>query len=725
MSYVSLTNSTESKDLDYLHCVGDIDFTDAILIGFPVDDVTLEVANGHLKVKDSGISNVKIYDVDGSKIWNNSVTDDKLVNMNMSKLTGYSITFDDTSGYTFTQSQSTNTLRFESNYLGSILDLQPTRITAYKNLFPSGVVSLGDASNIWASLYASGMFSDQLTVNSIVFTALPATPILNLSGLAYITGATVVEGSIFRNYTLGVGPIIQYDLSDRIAVNSSDVTFYTDILPNITDTYNLGSAIKRFNAMYGVSASLSTSLTVPIITNPIGTEFQYNGFTKLTIANDGVIVSGITTTNTINNVTGVAIQYNGSTKLAITSTGVSVTGSLSASTSVISPILNNTSGVVVQYNGVSQFETMNGHVYIPNGISIGLTSLDPSLKLSVFGNIGCVTLTAVTSILTPLINSASGVSLQYNGSTKLLTTSSGLTLTGTVNCSDIDHAAGTNLKYGGSTKLATTSIGVTVIGTLNTAAVDYGGSMNIGNTTTGSRVYLKSGTGVADAVFVGDNAIKNKKLALYDNSGNENEFFGFGINSQTLRYQVGGNTHSHVFYAPTSSSASVELGRLNTTGFTVPTKLCVATTATTHTVNVTGTAGLSTGTLWTNTSDGRLKHDIKPLEYGLNDLLKLKPVRYKYKRGIIQELDDDHERVGLIAQDVQEIYPSCVTSCKHSDDNEYLTLNCNDILFSMINGFKELAEKLDTAIKRIAVLEDELDLPVSKRQRINVDSGIE
>ena len=53
-------------------------------------------------------------------------------------------------------------------------------------------------------------------------------------------------------------------------------------------------------------------------------------------------------------------------------------------------------------------------------------------------------------------------------------------------------------------------------------------------------------------------------------------------------------------------------------------------------------------------SDRRLKKDIVASNYGLNEILQLEPVEYKWKEG------HDNTMIGLIAQDVEDIVPPVV-----------------------------------------------------------------
>ncbi len=75
-----------------------------------------------------------------------------------------------------------------------------------------------------------------------------------------------------------------------------------------------------------------------------------------------------------------------------------------------------------------------------------------------------------------------------------------------------------------------------------------------------------------------------------------------------------------------------------------------------------------------NTSDERLKENIKPLQYGLNEILQLQPVSFKWK----EEKKDNHIipfekreiKLGLIAQEVQKIIPDVILDKQWYVDGE-------------------------------------------------------
>ena len=74
------------------------------------------------------------------------------------------------------------------------------------------------------------------------------------------------------------------------------------------------------------------------------------------------------------------------------------------------------------------------------------------------------------------------------------------------------------------------------------------------------------GTGAANGRLQFKNEINNRIIVLNESALNEHNFFGFGINNFTLRYQIADADQSHVFYAGTSATASNELFRIRGNG---------------------------------------------------------------------------------------------------------------------------------------------------------------
>lgn len=68
------------------------------------------------------------------------------------------------------------------------------------------------------------------------------------------------------------------------------------------------------------------------------------------------------------------------------------------------------------------------------------------------------------------------------------------------------------------------------------------------------------------------NGTINDKIRLFGTAGSTHQFYGFGVNGNTLRYQVDQTNSDHVFFAGTSLSTSQELARIKGVGgITLPT----------------------------------------------------------------------------------------------------------------------------------------------------------
>lgn len=62
------------------------------------------------------------------------------------------------------------------------------------------------------------------------------------------------------------------------------------------------------------------------------------------------------------------------------------------------------------------------------------------------------------------------------------------------------------------------------------------------------------------------NSIVNRKIVLYQTTNNDHQYYGFGINGGTLRYQTDASFADHVFYSAVNASSSKELMRIRGNG---------------------------------------------------------------------------------------------------------------------------------------------------------------
>mgnify|MGYP003344711905 CR=1 FL=1 len=154
-------------------------------------------------------------------------------------------------------------------------------------------------------------------------------------------------------------------------------------------------------------------------------------------------------------------------------------------------------------------------------------------------------------------------------------------------------------------------------------------------------------------VSCGNKVSNNKLLVLNDNAVNDAPlsatiFYGFGINSAAVRYQVASTTAGHKFYCGSTIS------------FTI--------------TNGSGASG----------SDVRWKSNIQKIEGALPKILQLQRKTFDFQ-------DSDHRQMGLIAQEVEPIVEEVV----YTDEEGYKTLAYDRLVALLLEGIKELTARVE------------------------------
>ncbi len=96
------------------------------------------------------------------------------------------------------------------------------------------------------------------------------------------------------------------------------------------------------------------------------------------------------------------------------------------------------------------------------------------------------------------------------------------------------------------------------------------------------------------------------------------------------------------------------------------------------------------------TSDLRLKTAIEPLHYGLKEVMQMQPVRYHWKDSAMPA-----SKIGLIAQDVQQLIPEVVVGDK---SKETLGMNYAELVPVLINAVKEQQQQIDAVQTKVETL---------------------
>jgi len=157
--------------------------------------------------------------------------------------------------------------------------------------------------------------------------------------------------------------------------------------------------------------------------------------------------------------------------------------------------------------------------------------------------------------------------------------------------------------------------------------------------------YIGIGTTAPHAPLQLGNNAANRKIVIYEDANNDHQYFGFGINTAAMRYQIAGTDSDHIFYAGNGSSSSNELARIKGNG-----TLRVSSLSTNGPV-------YSNNNILTNTnpSDRNLKDNILPIGNSLEKVLALRPVTFIWK-------SNSKPGVGFIAQEVEEVIPELVNT---------------------------------------------------------------
>jgi hypothetical protein len=138
--------------------------------------------------------------------------------------------------------------------------------------------------------------------------------------------------------------------------------------------------------------------------------------------------------------------------------------------------------------------------------------------------------------------------------------------------------------------------------------------------------------------------------------------------------------------AEVDASNSLVLGSINgVNGQTATVKVGIGTTTPDNNLTVNGSADKPGGGSWGTYSDGRLKSLDGNFNEGLSAVLKIRPVRYRYKPDNAMGIRDGEEHIGVVAQEVQKIIPEAVTE----NSKGYLLVNNDPVIWAMLNAIKE------------------------------------
>jgi endosialidase-like protein len=130
----------------------------------------------------------------------------------------------------------------------------------------------------------------------------------------------------------------------------------------------------------------------------------------------------------------------------------------------------------------------------------------------------------------------------------------------------------------------------------------------------------------------------------------------------------------------------------------------IATLTPVYKLHVNGSAGKPGGGSWTNASDIRLKDIDGNYQKGLDEIVKLQPIRFHYKENNTRGYSSERDEIGFIAQEVQKVFPEAVSE----GDDGYLDMNVHAINVAAVNAIRELHELVTKLEKKLSKQDAEI-----------------
>lgn len=268
------------------------------------------------------------------------------------------------------------------------------------------------------------------------------------------------------------------------------------------------------------------------------------------------------------------------------------------------------------------------------------------------------------------------------------------------------YAGADGLGAGGFNTFIGNNSGRNATGQNNTFVGDGSGLTNKGN----SNIFLGSGSG-ANCLDGSANIFIGQEAGAWNN-GSRNVFIGqhSGVQAEGSDMLVIENTIG-------DSTSALIWGKFDRDILRLNSRVGIGRNAVEHALEVEGEAYKTASNDWATTSDARVKTEIRTIENGLDQIMRLRPVTYRYTEEWMKLNPGikDMKYYHYIAQEFAEVFPAAVHQGPESLEGKpgnLLRMNSQPAEVVAVRAIQELAEQnrlqqaiIEELMERVAALE--------------------
>ena len=254
------------------------------------------------------------------------------------------------------------------------------------------------------------------------------------------------------------------------------------------------------------------------------------------------------------------------------------------------------------------------------------------------------------------------------------------------------------------------------------------------NNNNNSNVFIGAGSGFSNTgtgnVFIGTNTGSNavgSNLLYLDNSNTNEPLIEGNFTTDDLTLNSSVKIVEPDFADPfeVRSTSQLKFRVANNGNLFVQNRLGFDNSNPTYRIhlpnNSTTGEGRAIAFAWTIYSDRRVKQEVKPLHYGLQEILQLEPVKYKHFNSTFenQELklsETYNNDIGFLAQDVHTIIEEIVEK-PENENNALWSMNyekLTPVLVKAIQEQQKIIEELKTSETQMKAKQDEMQAELNK-----------